>query len=57
MEQYLYVCDNDHERQIKTRAWDTTEYFCDECSLEMLRKPTKFPNVRVRIIGFKSKDK
>ncbi len=57
MDLYLYVCDNDHERQIKTRAWDTTEYFCGDCSLEMLRKPTKLPHVRVRVIGFNSKEK
>ena len=57
MEQHLYVCDNDHERLIKRKVFDTSAYFCDECSSEMRGKPQKLPFVRVKIIGFSSKEK
>jgi predicted nucleic acid-binding Zn ribbon protein len=56
MAQYLYVCSNDHARLVNASVFDSSAYFCDECSLEMWRKPQKY-GLRFKGAGFYSKDK
>jgi predicted nucleic acid-binding Zn ribbon protein len=56
MANYLYVCDNDHARMVTMSVFDTSVYYCDECSLEMWRKPQQY-GLSFKGSGFYSKDK
>ena len=56
MPSYLYVCENKHDRIVLMSVFQTSVVFCDECSLEMWRKPQQY-GLSFKGSGFYSKDK
>ena len=42
MPEYLYLCENGHEKYIRHRMADDPEIACDECGSIMHRKPLPF---------------
>ena len=56
MANYLYVCKNDHDRMVTASVFATAVYYCEECSLEMWRKPQQY-GLSFKGSGFYSKDK
>jgi predicted nucleic acid-binding Zn ribbon protein len=56
MAHYLYVCANEHSKIVMASVFDEFVYHCDECSLEMWRKPQKY-GLSFKGSGFYSKDK
>ena len=53
---YVYTCHNGHERTVMHSVFDDSAIFCNECSLEMWRKPQSYAHA-LKGTGFYSKDK